>query len=301
MAEQVGKGEEVTLMEKVLDIGNGLKIAKVNIEELREQDLNARVMSSDMFNRLAANIKKDNRIESLPFVAETEKGLEIVSGHHRVRACRTAGITEIYIILDDTGLDRDSIRSKQLSHNSLQGEDNKQIVKEIFDLIDDAEKKLEAYINPELNDILDKMSIKDVTFDVDIKNILVTFLSYEKETFERCAQKLNDAYSELYVADINSLKEFSACIKRINKEYDIRAMNTVFTKMAEIVLEHMGEEIEDYERMALRDVFKSAYIPKDSADVILQAIKKAEKDGVISNKNKWQILEYWAADYLAGE
>lgn len=96
-------------MEKMLDIGNGLKIAKVNIEELREHDLNARSMNSAMFERLTANIKKDNRLESLPFVAETENGIEIVSGHHRVRACRSAGITEIFVILDDTGLDRNKM------------------------------------------------------------------------------------------------------------------------------------------------------------------------------------------------
>lgn len=287
-------------MEKVLDLGSGLKICKVNIEELREQDLNARVMNADMFNRLASNIKKDNRLESLPFVAETENGLEIVSGHHRVRACRTAGVTDIFVILDDTGLDRDSIRAKQLAHNSLQGEDNKQIVREIFEMIEDAEKKLEAYISPELNDELDKLAIKDIVFDVDIKTILVTFLSYELDTFERCAKKLNESYSELYVADIENIKLFTECVKRVNKEYDIRAMNTALTKMAEIVLEHLGEDVEDYERVSVRDLLKSAYIPKESAEVIQRAIEKAEKEKTITNKNRWQILEYWAADYLGG-
>lgn len=287
-------------MEKVLDLGSGLKICKVNIEELREQDLNARVMNADMFNRLASNIKKDNRLESLPFVAETENGLEIVSGHHRVRACRTAGVTDIFVILDDTGLDRDSIRAKQLAHNSLQGEDNKQIVREIFEMIEDAEKKLEAYISPELNDELDKLAIKDIVFDVDIKTILVTFLSYELDTFERCAKKLNESYSELYVADIENIKLFTECVKRVNKEYDIRAMNTALTKMAEIVLEHLGEDVEDYERVSVRDLLKSAYIPKESAEVIRRAIEKAEKEKTITNKNRWQILEYWAADYLGG-
>lgn len=287
-------------MEKVLDLGSGLKICKVNIEELREQDLNARVMNADMFNRLASNIKKDNRLESLPFVAETENGLEIVSGHHRVRACRTAGVTDIFVILDDTGLDRDSIRAKQLAHNSLQGEDNKQIVREIFEMIEDAEKKLEAYISPELNDELDKLAIKDIVFDVDIKTILVAFLSYELDTFERCAKKLNESYSELYVADIENIKLFTECVKRVNKEYDIRAMNTALTKMAEIVLEHLGEDVEDYERVSVRDLLKSAYIPKESAEVIRRAIEKAEKEKSITNKNRWQILEYWAADYLGG-
>lgn len=287
-------------MEKMLDIGNGLKIAKVNIEELREQDLNARSMNSGMFERLTANIKSDNRLESLPFVAETDKGLEIVSGHHRVRACRSAGITEIYIILDDTGLDRNSIMSKQLSHNSLQGEDNQQLVKEIYAMIDDAEKKLAAYIDADMEEMLDKVTVKDVTFDIGIKTILVNFLIYEAETFQKCADKLNSTYDELYMADIKNLEPFMECIKRIGKEYDIRAMNTTFSKMAEIVLEHLGEDHEEQERTALRDIFKTAYIPTEAVDTIQQAIKKAEKEGTVTSKNRWQLIEYLCADYISG-
>lgn len=288
-------------MEKMLDIGSGLKIAKVNIEELREQDLNARSMNASMFERLTANIKKDNRLESLPFVAETDKGLEIISGHHRVRACRTAGITEVYVILDDTGLDRDSIMSKQLSHNSLQGEDNQQLVKEIYSMIEDAEKKLAAYVDADMEEMLDKVTTKDVTFDMDIKTILVTFLAYEEDAFRRCADRLNTMYEELYVADLKNIAPFMQCIKRIGKEYDIRAMNTTFTKMAEIVLEYLGEDQEESERTALRDIFKTAYIPTESVDVIQQAIKKAEKDGTVTSKNRWQLIEYLCADYISGK
>lgn len=287
-------------MEKMLDIGNGLTIAKVNIEELREQDLNARSMDASMFERLTANIKKDNRLESLPFVAQTDKGLEIVSGHHRVRACRSAGITDIYIILDDTGLDRDSIMSKQLSHNSLQGEDNQQLVKEIYAMIEDADKKLAAYIDADMEEMLDKVTTKDVTFDMDVKTILVTFLSYEEEVFQRCADKLNTIYDELYVADLKNVEPFMQCIKRTGKEYDIRAMNTTFTKMAEIVLEHLGEDTGESERVALRDIFKTAYIPTEAAEVIQQAVKKAEKEGTITSTNRWQLIEYLCADYLGG-
>lgn len=48
-------------------------------------------------------------------------------------------------------------------------------------------------------------------------------------------------------------------------------------------------------------VFGSAAIPVESAEVIKKALKKAEKDGTITSKNKWQMIEYWAADYLAGK
>lgn len=287
-------------MEILLDIGAGLKIAKVNVEELREQDLNARHMDKKMFERLSANIRHDARLESLPFVAQTERGLEIVSGHHRVRAARSADLNEIFIILDDTGLSQDEIRSKQLSHNSLQGEDNMQLVKEIYAMIEDADQKLSAYIDADLELMFDKAQVKDVTIDFDIKHILVTFLTYEKAVFDRAAEKINGKYDELYVADMKQIEPFTQAMTRAGKEYDIRATSTLFSKMAEIVLQHLGEEIDEAERTAIRDIIGTAYIPTEAAQTIQAAIDKMKKNGEITNANKWQALEYMAADYLGG-
>jgi len=74
--------------EQLLQLEQGLEIWRVHIDELREQDINARSQPKAMFDRLAATIRRDKRLEALPLVAATENGLEIVSGHHRVRASR---------------------------------------------------------------------------------------------------------------------------------------------------------------------------------------------------------------------
>lgn len=34
---------------------------------------------------------------------------------------------------------------------------------------------------------------------------------------------------------------------------------------------------------------------------LVNLIKNAAKNGTITSKNKWQMIEYWAADYLAGK
>lgn len=285
-------------MEIMLDIGSGLKIAKVNIEELREQDLNASHMDKKTFERLTANISKDKRLESLPFVCTTDKGLEIISGHHRVRAARSASITDIFVILDDTGLSRNEIMSKQLSHNSIQGEDNMQLVKEIYAMIDDADQKLAAYIDADLDLTFDKAKVEDVVVDFDIKHILVSFLTFEKAVFDRAAEKLSGQYDELYLAEMKYLEQFTQATTRVGKEYDIRAMSTILSKMAEITLAHMGEEMDDPERVALRDIFGTAYIPAEAAETVRRCIEKMKKDGDITNTNKWQALEYLAAEYL---
>ena len=54
-------------------------------------------------------------------------------------------------------------------------------------------------------------------------------------------------------------------------------------------------------RVQLPNLFGSPAIPKEAADTITQALDKMVKEGEIGPKNKWQALEYWAADYLAGK
>ena len=179
-------------MDIVYDLGKGLKLAKVGIEEPREQDLNARVMDTEMFNRLAQNIKDDGRLESLPFCAITAKGIELISGHHRLRAARKAGMKEIYVLVDDTNIRTSALRSKQLSHNSLSGTDNEQMLKEIYTLIDDAQDRLSAYMPREFEEAFEKAQIKSVNYNAEFVSTMLVFMSYEKKLFDECAQRVGE-------------------------------------------------------------------------------------------------------------
>jgi ParB-like chromosome segregation protein Spo0J len=129
------------MKEKLLELGQGLELWKVGVDELREQDTNARSMPKEMFQRLTETIGRDKRLESLPFCALTPKGVEIVSGHHRVRTARAAEVKDIYILVDVTGLTPSEIAAKQLAHNSIEGTDNEQLVREIYAKIEDAASK----------------------------------------------------------------------------------------------------------------------------------------------------------------
>src|SRR5439155_18065937 len=91
---------------RIFELGNGLELWKVHPSHLREQDVNARSMPRAMFERLSQTIARDKRLESLPLCAKTEPGLEIISGHHRVRAATAASISELFVLVDVTGLNR---------------------------------------------------------------------------------------------------------------------------------------------------------------------------------------------------
>ena len=151
MAEE---GKSVESNEKryqvIADMGSGLLIVKVQVAFLKEQDVNARIMRDQMQDQLTANIKKRGQLESLPYIALIDNELKIISGHHRIKSARAAGIKEIFCILDVSGLTRSQQASKQLAHNAINGFDDQSTLREIAKMISDVDDMLESYIGKEI-------------------------------------------------------------------------------------------------------------------------------------------------------
>jgi hypothetical protein len=64
-------------------------------------------------------------------------------------------------------------------------------------------------------------------------------------------------------------------------------------------LQACGESVSDPERENLRDIFGTSWVPKAAGSVIRDAIKKMVAAGDVGHTNRWQALEYWAAEYLS--
>lgn len=263
------------MSEKLLELGNGLEIWKVNIEELKEQDLNARYMKAEMFERLTENIKNSERLESLPFCALTENGIEIISGHHRVRAARQAGIYEIYVIVDVSGLSSDKIKAKQLAHNSIGGYDNAELVKRIFDEIQDASAKLEAFVPDKLVEDFKRISVGDINVDMDIQQIQLMFFKYEKECINKLENYLKEE-DEAYAAEISQFEDVKKMIKESGREYNIRAVGTILARLCELTLCRY-ENVEPSHKY-LADVMKSTLLTDEQAQKITELLKNKDKE-----------------------
>jgi hypothetical protein len=76
-------------------------------------------------------LEKTRVVQHVPLCAKMELGLEIISGHHRVRAATTAANSELFALVDVTGLTRSQTATKQIAHNSIQGRENEQLLAEI--------------------------------------------------------------------------------------------------------------------------------------------------------------------------
>lgn len=225
-------------MEQIADLGNGLYIVKVNINmELREQDLNARIMSKKAFAQLVKNIKKRGSLESLPYCVQKDDVIEIVSGHHRIRACREAGIVEIPVLLDKSNLTRSQIVAKQLAHNSLVGEDDKAILLQLYSMMDNIDDKLEAFIDvDELKvDNIEKPEIINLAEKVTFKTMTFVFTEKEFNDVDKLLDRLQQEGSdEIRIADS---KDFDKLVKKIEETKKMNSVKNISVALSLLVKE----------------------------------------------------------------
>ena len=230
-----------------------------------------------MFERLAQTIARDKRLESLPLCAKTERGLEIISGHHRVRAATAAGISEMFVLVDVTGLTRSQIAAKQLAHNAIEGQDNEQLLAEIYRQIEDAESKLEAFMDAKLDIEMPKVKIEGLDVEIDFKTVLLIFLPRVKERLDRALEYLRSSGQRLdgvYIAADSDYAPLEKAVRKINQEYDVRVVADIIGKMADLALQACGVSCRRSRTGTPERHLRHGWVPKEAASVIRDAVQK---------------------------
>lgn len=291
----------------VAEMGSGLIIAKVKLSDIREQDINARIMKNETQKQLTDNIRKRGQLESLPFCALIGEKIEVISGHHRLRSAKDSGVLgEVFVILDISGLRRSQVAAKQLAHNAINGFDDQSTLKEIAKLIDDVDDMLESYIGKDVLEEpmaeLDKLIAPKIEFDW--RNITFTFLPHQLADLDKLVSVIQTTDPDTVgVAPIELHKPFVEAITKFQAFANVKNTGAAIHAMIRST-DQLYEELnfdESQEWTQLTSLFGSPAIPTEAASVITDALKKMEQDGEIGGKNKWQALEYWAASYLAGK
>ena len=297
-------GEQKKAYEIVYDMGSGLVIAKVNINKVKEQNVNARIMKDDMQDMLTANIKKRGQLESLPLLALVGDTLEIISGHHRIKSARAAGLEEIVVFVDVSGLSRIQIAAKQLAHNAISGFDDDNTLREICKMITDVDDMLESALSEEyfkdLEVEVERLATPSVEFDWKV--VEFTFLPHQLKDLNLLTENLSHA-DYIGVADIEQFKPFVDALEKTQKFEDVRSVGTAIHMMIDTALKSLdekgyGDDIET-EWIPVSKLLGGGTVPKSSAEIIKKAVKKAEKEEIITSKNRWQLIEYLCANYLA--
>ena len=120
---------------------SSLRIAVVPIDQCDFLEKNARFMRVEQYRRLVDNIKRDGCLTSVPFAVKRGERFYILSGNHRVKAAKDAGLTEVMVLYTDRELTHAQQVAIQLSHNAIAGQDDLAILRELYDEINDVALK----------------------------------------------------------------------------------------------------------------------------------------------------------------
>lgn len=293
--------------ETVAEMGSGLVIAKVKSECIREQDINARIMKTEMQKQLTDNIKKRGQLESLPFCALTqnETKIEIISGHHRIRSGKDAGLKEFFVILDTSGLNRSKIVAKQIAHNAISGFDDQSTLKELAKMLDDVDDMIESYAG---KDILAEASADLENYlspriEFDWKNVSIMFLPHQiadLNALVEATKRLSPDYVGL--ASIDKYKLFIETLAKYQVFADVKNVGAAIHAMTKAALNEMNAvRNDDVKWVKLSSIFGSHAIPEETAEIISKAVKKMIDLGQIDSKNKLDFLKILAERYLEDE
>jgi len=229
--------------------GQGLELWRTHLEHVAEQERNAQVMPPEMLERLAETIRRDGRLESIPFVVrrDTPAGevrFEMVSGHHRLRAARAAGLESIVVLADPAPLGRSQVVAKQLAHNQLAGTPDPRIVAEMFAEIETLEDALEAYVDPEqlaafIDNAVPMNELEEPEPEWHLVDI--AFLPAQFSEFTRLLDRLQGGEEMLCLSDMTGFAEFQKLVVRIKGLEDIRNVSGQLVRICELAHERLDE------------------------------------------------------------
>lgn len=230
------------------DLGADLRLYMAPIEALHEQDINARIMPSADHNTLTNNIRRRGRLESVPYCALVDGRVEIVSGHHRIRAARQADLEEIPILLDESNLSRGEIVAKQLAHNRLAGFDDPETLRTLFDSLESIDLILETGLANDLIQVPVMSPMSSVTPGLDIgwQTVSLAFLPHQTINFELLVQALPDS-EFVGIGNVEQFENFVRAARGYGRLKKITSFSTAIAHLTQLALDLLAEADEQEE------------------------------------------------------
>lgn len=288
---------------------------KGNPRSLVQLKENARYMKHEEFQRLVQNIREDGCLTSYPLVYPEEDGsLIILSGNHRVAAAIEAGLNEIEWIQIEDKLPNAKKIAIQLSHNALVGHDDLDILKSLYEQIDDMDLKMYSGLDDKTLELMDKASpdsIGEASLETRIVSLIFLPSDLEKAK-EEIDKAINfTASDERWLAYGKDFDAYMDSIEATQSAYGVKNTATAFSLIMDVFDRNITQLQEGYidgpskddsnKWVPLSTIIGNSKIPQGAAKVLVKAVEKMKNEGAIDSKNLWQALEYMAADYLAGE
>ncbi|KPI15701.1 ParB domain protein nuclease [Actinobacteria bacterium OK074] len=279
-------------------------------------DVNARFMRHEQFQRLVTNIRDDGALTSTPLVwHDAESGRRIVlSGNHRTKAAIEAGLERIWWLEVAEPLPRQRQIALQLAHNAISGEDDPATLKALYEELEDVSLRLYSGLDDKTLELLEEVNVPSLAeANLDFATVQIVFLPDEKEAAEQAleAARKSASVDARWLARIEQYESVLDALDTTKGAHNIGNVAAAFAIILAVVERHLGELAAGWydfdEQTATRKgtapietVLATRTMPTDAAAVVQQAIDRMEREGDIGAGQRWQALELWAADYLAG-
>lgn len=290
-----------------------VNIDVVDPEDVNLIDKNARFMEQSTFQQLVENIERDGGLSSTPLCHLQDGEYTVLSGNHRIKAAREAGLEKVIILYRDDELTQDEIRAIQLSMNEVTGQDDPQILSELYDEIEDIDWKKYSGLDEAELDRLEEPNLEGLTdARLDFREISFLFLPKEAESLEDIFENALDvvASEDIFVQDMEDFDRVIKAMSEVKASYNIYNSATAMKIILSIYednrrdLQEGWEDEEDAdadrEWVPLSSLFGRDTVPVEVAQVIERGLQTMMARQEVDSDNLWQALEYLFADYNAG-
>lgn len=252
MAEEIQKtitsdGRDLNVIRQKLDDVNALiapyKLAYVNTTtECVPLEKNAHYMDKQILDHLTENVAHDGFLSQLPFgmKRQCDGKFLILSGNHRLKAAIKAHLEYILILYIDE-VDKDTQLGYQLSHNSLVGKDDAQMLKEIYQEISSIEMQKFSGLNG-INFVdVNKINVPSIgDGDIELTEMKFQFIESKSNSIKNVLQALEELdIDENSALVYGSFEAFISCCQNIKRKFTIKSRSIAFSKMIDICQEYL--------------------------------------------------------------
>lgn len=221
------------------------KYEKVDINLIDEIELNANEMSDEKFAQLTDNIAQSG-LSSVPTCIKKANGRYVmISGNHRLRACKKLHYKKLGILyVEESEITDDEAIAIELSHNSIHGEANASILKELFAKIQSIDYKKFAHVNideikPINTEGIDVYAMKDsFVFTVILYPDTFACLDF---LYGDIREQVRKSDAVVLAAEKDNERNLLRLQKDIGNEFDIKSPRISFAKLLELARERLTE------------------------------------------------------------
>lgn len=285
------------------------EIIKINPKDIKLLKVNARYMKPEEYQRLVENIKKDGQLTSVPFCYYNENNeIEVLSGNHRVMASIDAGLNEIEVMISKSKLTKEQALAIQLSHNSICGQDDEDVLRKLYDQLESLEFKEYSGLTDEFFNFC-----KEIEKDFKVPNLSyqalnLLFLPEETEEVKQVLSSISDLLNSYHIlSNMKYYDEYLETSTSISKCINIKNPSTTFLALVKLAkknlskLKELAFENNNVNYIPLSVVLGRSDISKNDAVIIDKALNKMIDKGEIKKTEKEKGVAVLAELYLRSQ